>query len=190
MPTKQKVSGSSPLGRAINSPNKAVRMVAKHEHYMHEALKQARLASESDEVPVGAVVVYKNQIIARAYNQTRTLKDPTAHAEMIAITQAASFVHNERLNGCDMYVTIEPCPMCAGAMVLARIRNLYYATKDPKSGAAGSVTNILNNRRLNHRVKVKSGILQKEACFLIQDFFREKRGRSTQAAEGAGLLSL
>jgi len=146
-----------------------------HEIYMQEALKQARLAFEKDEVPVGAVVVFNGQIIGRAHNQIKLLKDPTAHAEMIALTQAAAFLKTERLKGCSMYVTIEPCPMCAGAMVLARIDNLFYATEDPKSGAAGSVVDILQNAKLNHRVKTHSGILKDESRSLIQEFFRKKR---------------
>ena len=162
----------------------------KHERYMKTALKEALVAFEKDEVPVGAVIVYKDQIIARSHNQIKTLKDPTAHAEMIAITQASAYLKNERLKGCDMYVTIEPCPMCAGAMVLARIENLYYSTEDPKSGAAGSALEILQNKKLNHKVKAKSGLLKEESRSLIQEFFKKKRGRSTQAAEGAGLLSL
>ena len=161
-----------------------------HDKYMQEALKQARLAFEKDEVPVGTVIVHKGQIIARAHNQIKMLKDPTAHAEMIAITQAAAYLKNERLNTCDMYVTIEPCPMCAGAMVLARIRNLYYATEDPKSGAAGSVVDILQNKQLNHKVTPVPGILRNESRSLIQEFFKKKRRRSTQVVEEAGLLSL
>jgi tRNA(adenine34) deaminase len=150
-------------------------MQTKEERYMQEALKEAVVAFEKDEVPVGAIIVYKDQIIAKAHNQIKILKDPTAHAEMIAITQAASYLKNERLNSCDMYVTIEPCSMCAGAMVLGRIKNLYFAAKDPKSGAAGSVINILNNNSLNHNVKVKSGILKDESRSLIQEFFKKKR---------------
>ncbi|MGB2706204.1 MAG: tRNA adenosine(34) deaminase TadA [Candidatus Omnitrophota bacterium] len=146
-----------------------------HETYMREALKQAEIAFEKDEVPVGAVIVHKGRIIARAHNQIKTLKDPTAHAEMIAITQGAAYLKNERLNACSMYATIEPCPMCAGAMILARIQNLYYATEDPKSGAAGSVVDILQSKKLNHRVKVKSGILKDESRSLIQEFFKKKR---------------
>jgi len=142
---------------------------------MKEALKEAEKAFRKDEVPVGAVIVHKDEIIARAHNQIIMLKDPTAHAEMIAITQAATYLKNERLKDCDMYVTIEPCPMCAGAMILARIRNLYFATKDPKSGAAGSVINILTNNSLNHRVKVTSGMLREESRSLIQEFFKKKR---------------
>jgi len=146
-----------------------------HETYMREAMKQARTAFEKDEVPVGAVIVYKNQIIARAHNQIKMLKDPTAHAEMIAITQAAAHLKNERLNACTAYVTIEPCPMCAGAMVLARMQELYYAAEDPKSGAAGSVVDILRSKKLNHRVKVVSGILRPESRSLMQEFFKTRR---------------
>jgi len=142
---------------------------------MREALKQARIALEKDEVPVGAVIVYKGQIIARAHNQIKMLKDPTAHAEMIVITQAAAYLKNERLNGASMYATIEPCPMCAGAMVLARLQNLCYAAEDPKSGAAGSVVDILQSKKLNHRVEVASGILRNESRSLIQEFFKQKR---------------
>jgi len=142
---------------------------------MHEALKQAKLAFENDEVPVGAVIVHNNTIIGRAHNQIKMLKDPTAHAEMIAITQAAAHLKNERLKGASMYVTIEPCPMCAGAMVLARIENLYYATEDPKSGAAGSVLDIARDKRLNHRIKTHAGLLKNESRSLIQEFFKKKR---------------
>ena len=149
---------------------------------MREALKEARVAFEQDEVPVGCVIVYKDQIIARAHNQIKMLKDPTAHAEMIAITQAASYLKNERLNACDMYVTIEPCPMCAGAMVLARIKNLFYATEDPKSGAAGSVMNVVQDSKLNHKIKVISGILKDASCSLMQEFFKKKRERSHSPA--------
>ena len=150
-------------------------MKEKLEKYMHEALKEAVLAFEKDEVPVGCVIVHKDQVIARAHNQIKMLKDPTAHAEMIAITQAAAYLQNERLNTCDMYVTIEPCPMCAGAMVLGRIKSLYFAARDPKSGAAGSIVNLLQNNSLNHKVKTKSGILENESRSLIQEFFKKKR---------------
>jgi len=149
--------------------------MTKHEKYIHEALKQAVLAFERDEVPVGCVIVHKDQIIARAHNQIIMLKDPTAHAEMIAITQAAAYLRNERLKDCDMYVTIEPCSMCAGAMVLARIKNLYYSAEDPKSGACGSIVNILENKKLNHKINVVSGILREDARSLMQEFFKKKR---------------
>jgi len=152
--------------------------VKMYKNYMAVALKEAATAFERDEVPVGAAIVHKGQVIARAHNQIKMLKDPTAHAEMIAITQAAAHLKNERLNDCDMYVTIEPCPMCAGAMVLARIKNLYYAAKDPKSGAAGSVVNIAEHNSLNHRIKVTPGILREEASSLIREFFKKKRQSS------------
>ncbi|MFH1593808.1 MAG: tRNA adenosine(34) deaminase TadA [Candidatus Omnitrophota bacterium] len=150
-------------------------MINTHEMFMREALKQAQIAFEKDEVPVGAVIVYRGQIIARAHNQIVMLRDPTAHAEMIAITQAAAHLKNERLKDCDAYATIEPCSMCAGAMILARIRYLYFATEDPKTGAAGSALNILQNPKLNHRVKVVPGILRDESRALIQEFFKKKR---------------
>jgi tRNA(adenine34) deaminase len=145
------------------------------EFYMREALREAKKAFEKDEVPVGAVIVYKNSIIAKAHNQIKMLNDPTAHAEMIAITQAANFLHNERLTGCTMYTTLEPCSMCAGAMILSRIKNLIYATEDPKSGSHTSVIKVLNNKKLNHRVSVKKGILKKEEGLLLKDFFKIKR---------------
>ena len=152
-----------------------------HKKFMKEALKEAERAFDLDEVPVGAVIVHKGKIIGRAHNQIKLLKDPTVHAEIIAITQAASYLKNERLKDADLYATIEPCPMCAGALVLARIRTLYYAAKDPKSGAAGSVFNILRSKKLNHRVRIKSGILKNESSSLIQKFFRTKRKRGEVA---------
>ena len=150
-------------------------MKTKDEHYMQEALRQAHEAYEEDEVPVGAVIVYKDKIIARAHNQIKTLKDPTAHAEMIAITQAASFLENERLNDTVMYVTIEPCAMCMGAIVLARIKQLVYGADDEKAGACGSIIDLSSNKNLNHKIKVKRHILKEEAKDLIQAFFKEKR---------------
>ena len=150
-------------------------MSDKDKIYMQEALKLALSAYQEDEVPVGAVIVYKGKVIARAHNQIKTLKDPTAHAEMIAITQAASYLNSERLNDTSMYVTIEPCPMCMGALVLARMKKLIYGADDIKSGACGSVVNLSNNKKLNHRIQVKKGVLEKEAKELIQSFFKEKR---------------
>ena len=130
-------------------------------HYMQEALRQAQEAYEEDEVPVGAVIVYKDRIIARAHNQIKTLKDPTAHAEMIAITQAASFLENERLNDTVMYVTIEPCAMCMGALVLARVKKLVYGADDKKTGACGSVIDLSSTKELNHIIKITKGILRR-----------------------------
>jgi tRNA(adenine34) deaminase len=143
--------------------------------YMQEALKEARKALEADEVPVGAVIVHKGRVIARAHNQIKMLKDPTAHAEMIAITQAASYLQNERLLDTVVYATIEPCPMCAGAMVLGRVKKLVYGASDPKAGAAGSVVNITNSIKLNHRINVVKGVLKDECAMLLQEFFKKKR---------------
>ncbi len=143
--------------------------------FMSEAIKQACDAFEKDEVPVGAVIVHKGRIIARAHNQVETLKDPTAHAEMIAITQAAAYLGSERLADCSIYATIEPCSMCAGALVLARVKSIYYGAKDPKTGACGSVFNIADCKKLNHRIKVTGGILAQECGSLLTEFFRKKR---------------
>ncbi|MFA4889964.1 MAG: tRNA adenosine(34) deaminase TadA [Candidatus Omnitrophota bacterium] len=145
--------------------------------YMSEALKEAERAFEEEEVPVGAVVVNKGRIIARGRNQVERLKDPTAHAEMLALTSAANYLGSKWLNEASIYVTIEPCSMCAGALVLARIKNLYFGAKDPKTGACGSVTNIVNHKKLNHKIKIKKGILEKECGVLLTEFFRKKRTR-------------
>jgi tRNA(adenine34) deaminase len=145
--------------------------------YMREALKEAKKAFDEDEVPVGAVIVNDGMIIARGYNQVERLKDPTAHAEMIALTSAANLLGTKWLNEASLYVTIEPCSMCAGALVLARIKNVYFGAIDPKTGACGSVTNIANHKKLNHRIKVKGGILEDECAVLLKDFFKKKRSR-------------
>ena len=158
----------------------------RHIQYMQEALKEAQKAFDEDEVPVGAVIVYKDRIISRGHNQVERLKDPTAHAEMIAITGATNYLNTKWLNAASLYVTIEPCSMCAGALVLARIKNLYFAAKDPKTGACGSITNIANHKKLNHRIKVKSGILKEECSFLLREFF--SRIRSSRRA-GSRVLS-
>ena len=147
------------------------------EVYMSEALKEARKAFEKEEVPVGAVVVYKGRIVARGHNQVECLKDPTAHAEMIALTSATNYLKSKWLNDASLYVTIEPCSMCAGAMVLSRIKNLYFGARDPKAGACGSIADIVNHKKLNHRIKVKGGILQDECAGLLKDFFRKKRAK-------------
>ena len=143
--------------------------------FMLEALKEAKKAFQDDEVPVGAVIVDQGRIIARGYNQVERLKDPTAHAEIIAITSAANYLGTKWLNQASLYVTIEPCSMCAGALVLARIKNLYFGASDPKTGACGSVVNIANHKELNHRVKVVAGILELECSSLLKEFFRKKR---------------
>ena len=143
--------------------------------FMKEAIKQASIAFSKDEVPVGAVIVHQNKIIAKAYNQVEMLKDPTAHAEMLVLTQACNFLQNKWLLDCVIYVTIEPCSMCAGALVLSRIKKIVYGADDPKAGACGSVLNIIDNKKLNHRPKVKKGILEKECSLILKEFFRRKR---------------
>ena len=143
--------------------------------FMRQALGQAKIAAEKDEVPVGAVIVHNDQIIAKAHNQVELLKDPTAHAEMIAITQASSVLSCKWLYECMMYVTIEPCSMCAGAIVLARMKRVYFGASDPKAGACGSIINITQNSQLNHCVEVSSGISEEECSGLIRQFFEQKR---------------
>ena len=145
------------------------------EHFMREALRQAQKAFEASEVPVGAVVVRSGKIIARASNQVELLKDATAHAEMLALTQAEAAVGDWRLTDCDLYVTKEPCPMCAGALVHTRIRRLVFGCKDSSAGAAGSVMNLLQMPTLNHRCDVAFGVLQENCAAILQSFFRKRR---------------
>ncbi len=147
-------------------------------YFMGEALRQARKAAARDEVPVGAVVVRNGEIIARAWNQVETLKDATAHAEMLAITQAESAVGDWRLNDCDLYVTKEPCPMCAGALVHARVRRVVFGCADPKGGAAGGVLNLLQMPALNHRCDITAGVREAECRQALQDFFRTRRAEN------------
>lgn len=146
-----------------------------HEHFMKRALEQANQARELDEVPVGAIIVRDQRIIAAAHNRTRQLCDPTAHAEMIAITQAAESVGDWRLEQCTLYVTLEPCTMCAGAIVNARIPTVVIGTMDPKAGAAGSVFQVLDDSRLNHRCEMVSGVNQHECGRILTEFFQSKR---------------
>jgi len=144
--------------------------------YMQEALKQAKEAYGQDEVPVGAIIVFEDQIIARAHNQVETLKDPTAHAEMMVITQAANALSCKWLHKCRLYVTVEPCSMCAGALVLSRIQRICFGAEDPKTGACGSVLNIAQHNQLNHKIEVQNGILTQECGQLMSNFFKQKRG--------------
>lgn len=153
------------------------------ERFMEEALKLARMAYEAGEVPVGAVVVKDGEIVGRGFNSTETDKDPTCHAEMKAIREAARNLGGWRLPGCSMYVTLEPCSMCAGAIVLARIEHLYIGALDPKSGACLSLANIPSDDRLNHQVELHCGILQEECSAILKQFFRELRNKNTQAEE-------
>ena len=147
----------------------------RHEHYMKIALREAQKAMEIKEVPVGAVIVHRGEVIAKAHNQRELLRDPTAHAEMIAITQAASHMESWRLDKTTMYVTLEPCPMCAGAIVLARIPELVFGAWDPKAGAGGSLMNILQDSRLNHRVDITAGVMEEQCGAILQDFFMHLR---------------
>ena len=147
------------------------------ERWMREALREADKARLADEVPVGCVIVHEGRAVGRAHNQRETLRDPTAHAEMIAITQAAEALASWRLEGCTLYVTLEPCAMCAGAMVLGRIERLVYGATDPKAGAVASVFRLLDEPRLNHRVQVTGGVLADACGAILSDFFRGKRGR-------------
>ena len=145
------------------------------ERYMRMAIDAALVAEENGDVPIGAVIVHGARVIGKAYNQREQLQDPTAHAEIIALTQAAAFVQSWRLHGCTIYVTLEPCPMCAGALVLARIDRLVYGCADPKTGACGSLYDIVRDGRLNHRLEVTAGVLAADCTRLLQDFFQSRR---------------
>jgi len=148
------------------------------ERFMRQALREADAAREAGEVPVGAVVVKNGRIIGRGHNQRETLSDPTAHAEMIAITAAAAAVESWRLDECTLYVTLEPCAMCAGAIVLARVQRLVFGAADPKAGACGSVLDVVREPRLNHRVDPEAGLLATECGGVLKEFFRARRGAS------------
>jgi tRNA(adenine34) deaminase len=146
------------------------------EYFMREALRQAQKAYAADEVPVGVVVVRDGKVIARAHNQVELLKDATAHAEMLALTEAEAAVGDWRLTDCDLYVTKEPCAMCAGALVHTRIRRVIFGCADSSAGAAGTVTNLLQMRGFNHRCEISFGVLQNECAAILRNFFRERRG--------------
>jgi tRNA(adenine34) deaminase len=146
-----------------------------HEDAMRAAMAEARMAAEEGEVPIGAVVCFMDWIVGRGQNRVMRDKDPTAHAEIVAIREAAKSMGNYRLNGCALYVTLEPCAMCAGAMIHARIDRLVFAAADPKAGAAGSVLSVINYPQLNHQMEVEQGILAEESSELLKSFFRERR---------------
>ena len=154
-----------------------------HEHFMKMALDQARAALELDEVPVGAVIHRGGRVIGAAHNLTRQLRDPTAHAEMLAITQAAEAIGDWRLTDCIMYVTLEPCPMCAGALVNSRMPMVVYGASDPKAGAVSSLFELLNDPRLNHRAETVSGVLADTCGLMLTEFFRSKRKKGTGEIE-------
>jgi tRNA(adenine34) deaminase len=146
-----------------------------HDYFMQLALQEAEAAMAENEVPVGAVIVHEGRIIAAAHNQREQLRDPTAHAEMIAITQAASLRGSWRLDGCTLYVTLEPCPMCAGAIVQARIPTVVYGATDPKAGAVQTLYHLLDDPRLNHRAEVVSGVLAEACGQILTRFFQQQR---------------
>ena len=146
-----------------------------HEYFMRQAIAQARVAFDADEVPVGAVIEFKGRLIAAAHNQCIALRDATAHAEMLAITQAAEFIGDWRLEGCTLYATLEPCVMCAGAIINSRIPRVVFGALDPKGGAVGSLFELLSDRRLNHQCHVISNVMGEDCGRLLTDFFQRKR---------------
>lgn len=147
-------------------------------NYMECALAEAEISEKLGEVPIGAVIVKDGEIVGRGHNLTETTKDPTAHAEMIAIRDAAKHLGGWRLTGCEMYVTCEPCSMCAGAMVWSRIEKVHIGTMDPKAGAAGSVLNVLQEPKLNHRVEIETGTMQEECSDILKSFFKDLRQKN------------
>lgn len=149
--------------------------MTQHEIWMEYAIKEAEKAYDKEELPVGAVIVFENRIIAKGHNQVESLKDPTAHAEILAITSAATYLSSKALMGCSLYVTLEPCSMCAGAIVLAKLENLYFGAYDNKAGACGSAFNITNNESLNHKVNVYGGILDSKCSEILTSFFDVRR---------------
>lgn len=144
-------------------------------HYMKLALQEAVKAAEADEVPIGAVLVHQNKVLGRAHNQVELLKDPTAHAEMLAVTQACEALGSPLLKGATLYVTVEPCPMCVGAMILARIERLVYGAREKKTGACGSVVHLMADGSWNHRFRIEEGLLEFESAALLEEFFKKKR---------------
>jgi tRNA(adenine34) deaminase len=158
-------------------------LIRDDEQGMRAALREAQAAADQDEVPVGAVIVHDGMVIGRGHNQVEALNDATAHAEIVAIGAASSALESWRLVDCTLYVTLEPCAMCAGAMVLARVGRLVYAAADPKAGACGSVLDVIGEKRLNHSVSVTSGVLAEEASALLKDFFVRKRRAAEEDLE-------
>lgn len=149
--------------------------MTEHEKWMKYAFREAEKAYDREEIPIGCIIVFQNSIIAKTYNQVETLKDATAHAEILAITSASAYLQSKYLIGCSMYVTLEPCVMCAGALVNAKLENLFFGAFDSKCGAAGSVFNITNDKHMNHKVNVLGGVLDGECNELITSFFELRR---------------
>jgi len=178
---KVSVSRGVPAGMKCAESSNHLRMKSyqvNHQHFMAQAYAQAQAALAADEVPVGAVIVHEGRVIGAAHNGREQLRDPTAHAEMIAITQAAAALDSWRLEGCTLYVTLEPCPMCAGAILQARISEVVYGADDPKAGAAGSLFQLLDDSRLNHRSEVVGGVMAEPCGQILSDFFAAKRRRN------------
>ena len=146
-----------------------------HEMWMEKAFLEAEKAFQKDEIPVGAVIVYEGKIIAEGHNLIETLQDPTAHAEMLAITAAANYLASWRLNDTSIYITLEPCTMCAGAIILSRISNIFYGAKDPRFGACGSVTDVISKNGMNIKIQVVSGILEEKCQSILKTFFEKIR---------------
>ena len=159
------------------------KLFAKEKRFMKEAISEAQIAASEGEVPIGAVIVQDNKIIAKAHNLVESLSYSSAHAEIIAIKRAEQFLGSKWLSGCEMYVTLEPCSMCAGAIILARIDRIYIGAMDPKNGACGSVYNILQNDRLNHRVEVKTEVLSALCGNILTDFFKEIRKKKKKKSK-------
>lgn len=158
--------------------NKPAAEIAADQRFMRQALREAGRAFAEDEVPIGAVIVQDGRVIARGRNRPLHLKDPSAHAEILALRRAARKLDNYRLPGCSLYVTIEPCAMCAGAIIHARLRKVVFGARDPKAGAVGSILKVLNHPRLNHKLAVVEGVLAEDSARLLQDFFRSRRKKS------------
>jgi len=152
-------------------------MVMNDEQYMQLAIKQAKRAEEMDEVPIGAIIVYNDEVIATGYNKRETSQKTASHAELIAIERANEIVGSWRLENCTLYVTLEPCPMCAGAIVQSRIKRVVYGASDPKAGCAGTLMNLLREEKFNHQVEVEANILEKQCSSLLTNFFRRLRDR-------------
>jgi len=165
---------------------KSVLPVSDDEAFLREAMSEAHYAQLSGEVPVGAVIVRDGVVLARGRNRVIADSDPTAHAEIVAIREAGRLIGNYRLENCDLYSTLEPCAMCAGAILHARIRRLVYAASDPKAGACGSVLQVINHPKLNHQVEVTAGVLSDECSALVSNFFRARRTKPKEVASNGG----
>ena len=158
-------------------------LIGDHSQGMRAALREARASAETDEVPVGCVIVHDGLIVGRGHNQVESLKDATAHAEILAIGAASDALQSWRLDECTMYVTLEPCAMCAGAIVLARVGRLVYGASDPKAGACGSVLDVIHEPRLNHRVEIEAGLMAEECGELLKEFFQRMRREAAERSE-------